>query len=302
MKFDLILTNPPFQDRGKRGKTPHKLWIDFTRYSFDNLLADGGHLCQVSPSSFQSPSNRILDLMKVHDTQWINLDTAEHFDGVASSFADYTIRKAPNPHTGTMVTKDGCEFRVALDEDVMYLPNDLSDLALEVHRKVIFDSVEKLAVERDYVTCHNILLKKQEPTLSKEQTDRHVFPVLHTNRQTWWSSLRQPWADEPKVMWSRSGYTLPFFDPGQLGGTDMVYFVRVPSAEAGQHLADHLASKLFRYVFKTAKWSGFGNERVFDALPALPLDRSLSDVDLFRMFQLTSEEVEYVEGQLGGDH
>ena len=82
----------------------------------------------------------------------------------------------------------------------------------------------------------------------------------------------------------------------------MVYFVRVPSAEAGQHLADHLASKLFRYVFKTAKWSGFGNERVFDALPALPLDRSLSDVDLFRMFQLTSEEVEYVEGQLGGDH
>ncbi len=298
MKFDLILTNPPFQKRGTRGRTPHKLWIEFTEHSFDTLLADGGTLCQVSPSSFQSPSNRILDLMKRHDTPWLHIDTAQHFEGVGSSFADYAIRKVENPHRGTEVIGDHKTFRVSLDENVRYLPNDLSDVSMEIHRKVIFETVEKLGVERDYVTCHNIRLKRDD-TLSKERSDRHVHPVLHTNRQIWWSTIRQHWADEPKVMWSRSGYTLPFFDAGEHGGTDMVYFVRVPDADAGEALASHLRSKLFRYIFSTARWSGFGNERVFDALPSLPLASKLDDVELFDLFDLTSEEVAYVESQVG---
>ena len=64
MKFDVVVTNPPFQDTTKRGKTQHKLWIEFTRLSFDSLLKDGGVLCQVSPSSFLSPSSKILQLFK----------------------------------------------------------------------------------------------------------------------------------------------------------------------------------------------------------------------------------------------
>jgi len=294
VKFDLILTNPPFQDRGSRGRTPHKLWIEFTEEAFRRMLSDGGTLCQVSPSSFQSPSNRILQLMKENETQWMNLDTAKYFEGVGSSFADYAIRKAPNPHTSTRVTREGRTFKVELNANVMYLPNDLCDLSLSIHRKVIFEPKAKLPVERDYVMCHNIRLKR-DGTLSREQTATHVHPVFHTNRQTWWSSLRQDWADDLKVMWTRSGYTLPFFDLGRLGGTDMVYFVRVPSKAAGERLSSHLNSKLFQYIFKTAKWSGFGNERVFDALPVLPLNRAMTDGDLYDLFDLTAEEVKYVE-------
>ena len=64
MRFDNILTNPPFQDTVNRKKTPHKLWIDFTLDVFDRLLKDGGNLLQVSPASFASPSNVVPDLMR----------------------------------------------------------------------------------------------------------------------------------------------------------------------------------------------------------------------------------------------
>jgi hypothetical protein len=298
MKFDLILTNPPFQDRGNRGRTPHKLWIEFTEHSLNNLLTEGGTLCQVSPSSFQSPSNRILDLMKKYDTQWIHLDTAQYFEGVASSFADYAICKTSNTNNGALVVRGGASFRVLLNQEVMYLPNDLSDISLEIHRKVIFETSEKLKVERDYVTCHNILLRKSD-SLSKDKTEKHKYPVLHTNNQTWWSSIKQGWADSQKVMWSRSGYTLPFFDDGKLGGTDMVYFVRVSSEDDGRALASILNSKLFRYIFKTAKWSGFGNEKVFDALPVVPLKAPLDDAEVYSLFSLNAEEVNYVESVVG---
>jgi hypothetical protein len=105
LKFDVILTNPPFQDSVKRNKTPHKLWIDFTKAVFDRLLVDGGVLCQVSPASFASPSNVILDVMRENQTLVLRTDTEAHFRkaNVGSSFSDYLIRKTPNNGTVTDV-------------------------------------------------------------------------------------------------------------------------------------------------------------------------------------------------------
>jgi hypothetical protein len=297
VRFDVILTNPPFQDSAKRGRTPHKLWIDFTRAVFDRLLVDGGMLCQVSPASFRSPSNRVLELMKANCTSRIRFDTERYFPDVASTFSHYTIVKAPNDGSPTRITTSARQFDLHLDSELFYLPRDVGPEALSIHRKVVFHPQERLAVERDYVTCHNILLRTSD-TLSKTRTDRHLHPVLHTNRQVWYSSIRQEFAGDRKVMWSRSGYTRPVYDDGVHGGTDMVYFVRVADAAEGRCLEHNLNLQLMRYVYATARWSGFGNEKVFHALPALPRHRTLDDDDLFAMFGLTGEEVAHVRSTL----
>lgn len=299
MKFDVILTNPPFQDSARRGKTPHKLWIDFTRVVFARFVAEGGVLCQVSPSSFRSPNSIVLDLMKSHRTPVVRFDTGRHFPAVGSTFADYQIWKEANDGTPTRIHDDDASFDLVLDDEVAYLPNDLTAEGLSVHRKVMFHPSTKLDTRWDYVTCHNIRLKDDGPTLSRTRTDTHRFPVFHTNAQTWWSSVLQDFAPRRKVMWTRSGYTKPFFDPGTLGGTDMVYYVLVDSDVEGRHLAHNLNLDLMRYIYATAKWSGFGNERVFASLPDLPRDRSLSDEQLFARFDLTPAEVARVRSTLG---
>lgn len=297
MQFDVILTNPPFQDSVARGKTPHKLWIDFTKKVFGSLLKPGGILCQVSPSSFRSPSNDILTLMKEHQTLYINLDTSVYFGGVGSTFADYAIVKNQRKATKTSILVNGAKDETELNGSVFYLPNDFCANSLSIHRKVIFDTPRKLGVRWDYVTCHNIRLKT-DGSLSKERSRVHRYPVFHTNRQQWWSSHRQPWASLHKVMWTRSGYTKPFFDPGLLGGTDMAYYVLTESQAEGENLAHNLNLALIRYIFDTARWSGFGNERVFSALPDLPRDRQLDDLELFALFNLTEVEIEYVKSYL----
>lgn len=298
MKFDVILTNPPFQDSVARGKTPHKLWIDFTKTVFRTLLKPGGVLCQVSPSSFRSPSNEVLNIMKENQTQYINLDTSVYFEGVGSTFADYAIVKNPNKGTKTAISANGKTDRTVLNDSVFYLPNDFCAASLSVHQKVVFETPKKLGVKWDYVTCHNIRLKTDK-SLSKERTGIHQYPVFHTNRQQWWSSNRQSWASLPKVMWTRSGYTKPFFDSGVMGGTDMAYYVLVESRQDGQNLAHNLNLMLMQYIFATARWSGFGNERVFSALPELPRDRRLSDEEMFELFALTESEISYVKSYLG---
>lgn len=294
MKFDVVLTNPPFQDSVNRKKTPHKLWIDFTLQVFERYIEDGGSLIQVSPASFASPSNRVLQLMNANITRFIRFDTAHHFTDVGSTFSDYWIVKGATESELTSVSTADGSFKLPLNGDIHYLPNDLGELSLAIHRKVMFESELKLGVRWDYVVAHNIRRHDNEPTLVTSQDEGHPYPVFHTNRSIWWSSIRQEWADSPKVMWSRSGYTKPFFDPGNLGGTDMAYYVAVRSAIEGQNLAHNLNLKLMRYIFKTAKWSGFGNEKVFSMLPALPENRSMTDPELFDHFKLTSEEADYV--------
>lgn len=297
MKFDTILTNPPFQDSVNRKKTPHKLWIDFTLAAFDRFLADDGSLIQVSPASFSSPSNIVLRLMQENQVMVLRLGTEHHFPTVASTFSDYWIRKSPNSRP-TTVTSKGEQFEVFLDERIWYLPNDLSEVAISIHKKVMFTDRPRLNVEWDYVAAHNIRRHDVIPTLCEERTESHCFPVFHTNRSTWWSSIRQEWADAPKVMWTRSGYAKPFYDDGELGGTDMVYFVRVDSPDEGHALAGNLNSPLIRYILKTAKWSGFGNERVFAGLPQLPNDRILNDHEMFDLFDISGEEADYVRSTL----
>lgn len=297
MQFDIVASNPPFQDTTNRKKTQHKLWIDFTRQTFDRWLKPGGTLLQVSPSSFLSPSSKILKILQQKSVKFLHLDTKTYFPRVGSTFADYMIVNAADMEKTEVVTEDSI-FHQVIDSSVFYLPNDLCERSLSIHRKVMFTQTEHLKVEYDYVTCHNVLIHRND-TISKEQTDAHIYPILHTNSQTWYSQIRQDWADRCKVMWSRSGYTKPFYDDGKLGGTDMAYYITVPDKIAGENLAHNLNTLLMRYILKTAKWSGFGNEKVFCNLPNLPINRKLSDDDICDLFNLTQSEITYVRTIMG---
>ena len=163
----------------------------------------------------------------------------------------------------------------------------------------MFDIKDKLDVKYDYVTCHNnIILKSKRnnthSTLSKTKTSTHIHPVFHTNKQIWYSEIKPTYSDKPKVIWTRSGYTKPIYDKGVYGVTDLSYYVLVDNDKEGINLKDILNSKLFTYIFTTAKWSGFGNDKVFSALPKIPI-KKYTDNELFTYFKLTDDEIKYIE-------
>ena len=298
MQFDVVATNPPFQDSTNRKRTQHKLWIDFTQQTFDKWLKPGGILLQVSPSSFLSPSNKILKIFQSKAVKYLHLDTKTYFPKVGSTFADYMIRNESDEEKTEIVTESGT-FHQCIDSSVFYLPIDVCEHSLSIHRKVIFNQKENLDVRYDYVNCHNVNILRNTGVISKTKSDEFVHPILHTNKQIWYSKARQQWAAKKKVMWSRSGYTKPFYDDGVLGGTDMAYYVPVPTRFCGENLVHNMNSKLIRYILTTAKWSGFGNEKVFRKLPNLPVDRRMTDAEMYLLFGLNGSERNYVENYVG---
>lgn len=298
MQFDVVATNPPFQDSTNKKKTQHKLWIDFTQRTFDKWLKPGGVLLQVSPSSFLSPSNKILKIFQSKAVKFLHLDTKTYFPKIGSKFADYMVENSPSARKTEIVTEKGT-FDLEIDSTIFYLPIDVCEESLSIHRKVIFDYKDKLDVKYDYVNCHNVNILRGTGLISKTKDSEFIHPILHTNKQIWYSKTRQDWANNKKVMWSRSGYTKPFYDDGILGGTDMAYYVIVKDKESGENLTHNLDSLLLRYILKTAKWSGFGNEKVFCKLPNLPTDRKMTDDEIFDYFQIDKQEREYVREYMG---
>tara|TARA_R100000808_G_scaffold25085_1_gene61597 strand:- start:18457 stop:19734 length:1278 start_codon:yes stop_codon:yes gene_type:complete len=287
--------NPPFQDTANRGKTQHKVWIDFTARIFDQVLSFGGNFGWITPTSFSSPSNKVLNLFREHEVKVIDFDTGRYFPTVGSTFSNYTIVKGRNQTNTTMVRRNAREFEVCFDNSTFYLPNDFCDESYSIHKKVMFDNVDRFNVKKDYVSCHNILLNKENSTLSKTKTDKHIYPVFHTNRQKWFTTFKQDFADSKKVMWTRSGYTKPFYDDGTMGCTDMGYYITVQTDEDGINLENNFDTELFRYIFKTAKWSGFGNEKVFSALPEIPIDRKMTDDEMYNFFSISDDEINYIK-------
>jgi tRNA1(Val) A37 N6-methylase TrmN6 len=289
--FDIVFVNPPFEDRNNRKKTPHKLWIDFTLKTFNEWLKPNGYLYQISPDSFSSPSSKILKLFREKNVQQLHFNQGGHFKNVAVSIAWYIVQNSTENLNNT--TNVNNLFNIKINDELIYIPNDNNPISLSIHKKIMFDTKDKYVIAKDYVTCHNIRLKDENSVLSKTKTDKHIYPIFHTNKQVWYSSVKQEYMDKKKVMWTRSGYTKPFYDKGIYGYTDLAYFILVDSDLQGENINHNLNSELFKYIFKTARWSGFGNDKVFYALPKLP-DKKMNDIELFDYFKLTDEERLYV--------
>lgn len=338
MKFNNIFGNPPFQDNDNRKKTQHKLWPEFTLKAVHEWLEDGGNLVWITPQSWGSPSNKILQIFKDKEVKSINLDTRKHFPDIGSTFSHYHIVNSPSSNQ-TSIIKDNDSFTFMIDDRVLYFPNDFNDISMRIHNKVMFTNHDKLDINYDYVTCHNVIrhghklhqrkidkkadtlkncsdVKKAQKitgdiisliaqkatidiTISENKTVKHIYPVHHTNNKTWYSSIKQDFADENKVMWSRSGYTKTFYDKGTLGCTDMGYYILVDSDNEGENLNDFLSSDLMAYIFKTAKWSGFGNEIVFSNLPKMDLSKCSTQQDYYNLFGISQVEIDYINVVIG---
>ena len=192
--FDIIFVNPPFEDRNNRKKTPHKLWIDFTLKTFKDWLKPDGYLYQISPESFSSPSSKILKLFREKNVKQLHFNQSDYFKNVNVSIAWYIIQNSKNKHK----TNVNNLYEIDINDKLVYIPNDNNIISLSIHEKVMFKTKEKLKIEKDYVTCHNIRLKDENSILSKTKTNTHIYPIFHTNKQIWYSSIKQTHLNKKK--------------------------------------------------------------------------------------------------------
>ena len=280
MKFDVVLSNPPYQDDTKGDAKRWPLWHKFLVKSFE-LLKLNGYLGFVTPNSWMSPGASY-DLIASKNVLFVSLDVEKYFS-VGSTFSYYVIQNFTK-QKNTVIWNGQEEKSVDLSDQI-FLPTKVSSPSLSINQKAFGKSNPKMKFQRttEYHTSNKALF-----------SDDGLVEIFHTNAQTLHSNAKHSNNEKHRVMISLSGYPIPKYVHG-VGASQAVAWVETENEEQGLILEAVLKSKLYQYLIVANKWSGWNSLITLKNLPMIDFSRPWTDEELYDHFNLTQEEIDLIE-------
>ncbi|NJO61101.1 MAG: hypothetical protein HC836_23405 [Richelia sp. RM2_1_2] len=216
----------------------------------------------------------------------MSINNNKYFN-VGSSFSYWIIQKTDNNKKSIV---DG----VIVDlSNIFYLPRNATK-SLSIHQNIINHGKQNgvLPVVSD-TSCHS----SKKFVVSAANTS-HIYPHHHTNAIVKYSSIKSKYFNNKKIVWTMSGKWQPFYDDGVIGQTECTGAILVSNQNEGINLLSYLNSKLIKFIVETGKWSGWLHGDVIKSLPKIDLIRSWTDEEIYAHFNLTQEEIDYIEATI----
>lgn len=299
-EFDAVIGNPPFEDNSideekeeektKRKALNHNLWGDFIEYAFKRITKNG-YLLFITPTSWMSPTSK--NKAVFYDNYIVHLnvnDCEKYFKGIGSKFSYYLIQKKNNIEK--KMTNVVCLYNKQLYVSEMviqglnFLPNLLCKDSLGIIDKFYNNAFSKVSFKTS-CELHNTTHKNK---LQDKANEVFKYPVRHTTkRDVRYSSVLHSLSSKKKILMNLSGDLKPIYDDGCLGFTQAQLYLVV---ENSNYLAI-LNSKLYSFIFKICKWSGFNIDKVFINIPYI--DKVLTDVEIYTYFGLSETEINLIQ-------
>jgi hypothetical protein len=204
MKFDVIIGNPPYQEKVGPKKT-ESLWNKFFHMSMD-LLKQGGYLSLIHPSGWRNITGKFKDVQKIIKSKKVNFlsihnekDGMETF-GAETRYDYYVLQNVSNDGTETVVRFQDGETKNLVLSNMEFIPNGGIDLLNRLIAKDGEETVEMIHSYSDYET--------RKTWMSKTQNDEFNHPVVYTvdylSQPTFYysSTNQKGHYGKPKVIWS----------------------------------------------------------------------------------------------------
>jgi hypothetical protein len=204
MKFDVIIGNPPYQEKVGNKKT-EPLWNKFFHKSL-SILKEGGYLSLIHPSGWRNIEGRFSDIKniikekKLHYLSINNEKKGMEVFGAETRFDYYLLENTVNDGTLTEITfQDGIVDDVDLNS-IDFIPNGNFD---EIESLIAKDDEEKVNVIHSYSAYET-----RKNYMSKEQVGDFIYPCVYTVNYLSQPTFHYSNTNEnghfgiPKVIWS----------------------------------------------------------------------------------------------------
>lgn len=298
MKFDAVVGNPPYQSKNNKG---NKLWIKFLNKSFEISK----NICYVVPQSLlTSESKQIVDIRKKlsNKNNVFNLTKKDIFN-VGEKVVYFSSIESDDKES-TIVLSDGVEKKVK--DIINRQPVDIGDNI----KLSIFKKIESYPFKNEYVydfnrnsnqTTPNRLIKKG--IVSDTQNELFKYLVHHSASKILYSKdLVSEYSKNGETTYGKLKVVLNYsggfvgekymFLTSNMIGKQM-FGIIVQNEEEGRNLINIYSSKLFEWYINSEKSGGF-NSGIYK-LPKLDCTKSWTNQDLYHHFNLTKEEISYIE-------
>lgn len=288
--FDVILGNPPYQDSKNKNKA-HPLWVKFIERSFQ-LLKKDGYLSFISPDSWRTKNSSALNYFNSNVVSYIDFDIEDYFRGVGSTFCYYIIKNKKSDINTKTIVKYKNNIKSINLHNIQVLPK------LE-----LYDFVKKLLDYNNKVDVVSIGAPFRSDSLSnvsKEKTNEFSHELYHINTENYYSKLKHPYQSNKKIILNKTGTWNPFYDDGKIGFTHINLAILVSSKKQGEIYESYLNSKIIKIFIHALNVFGARDKFTMESIPFPSiLDNNCTDEDLYKEFNLTQEEIDYIENYVG---
>jgi site-specific DNA-methyltransferase (adenine-specific) len=272
-KFDLVIGNPPYQNSHDAKRWP--LWHQFVVQAVQLATQ---RVIMITPNSWMGASDsEAKQAIWPHITH-LHLDIHDHFPQVGSSFCWFDLDLTSTNSSFTVTTNSA---KTTVNKTAAWLPNVVDPLNVSINQK-FFRKSPTFNFVRGH--CH---------TSNKQLFADQGYEVFHTRAQTLWAVQKPQDYHAHKAAISLSGYS-EFRIGKDFGCSQAAAYMTLDAVQAG-HAAAVLNGKLYQYVLKINKWSGWNSLDVIKSLPLVDLNKPWTDSQLYNRFGLSPQEIQLIE-------
>ncbi len=290
-QFDVVVSNPPFQDAEDSGGT---LWAKFADKALSVLVKDKGHVAMIHPPSFigkhTSPGRGKSDYTAFRDTQIEQLhildeqEKNKYFPSIGTRICWYIAKKEKPSHPTKIVGYDsGSNFEFDADfAKITFIPTKINRLSVSIHNKLV--SAPSLTFKQSREMHYHTMKKKNQ--VSDALTKEFTYKTYFSHKIIRYANVKFRDFEKIKVLVPQTSIIgNSFIDKNCSVSEDLFYIVCDTMKEANV-LKKYLTSTLVQYIGK--------NYRPGRNLGSLLSANIIPNPELSQI-EWTEEELEYIE-------
>lgn len=203
-KFDIMVSNPPYQELKEGFKKSQPLWHLFVEM-YLNLLEENGYMVMIHPSGWRDVDGAFKMIQKLLlKNMFLYLAIFKESDGLKMFNADtrfdyYCLKKSDKYDLTIIKNQNNIKEKIYL-KNMEFIPNANFDI---IKKLIANEDEESVTIISDssYHTQHT-------DYMSKNKTNKHVYPCVYTVKSgdeitLWWSSVNDKGHFKiPKLIWS----------------------------------------------------------------------------------------------------
>lgn len=298
MKFDVIIGNPPFKLLADNGRQTNKsIWKTFLLKSV-NLAKPGGYIAMIHPMGWGAPA----DNAKLNDKFFTKLNLLyantttslrNHFQSVGSTFS-YTITKNEPYSKTTLVEYD--EGTVTVDFTKTRL---ITSSGMSIMKKITSHDTPctfKLAGKQDKYPGSGYKFGTEPAAIYK-----NIHQVNSSKDFEPGTTIPVRMSVNPSLLVGKAKVVIPYNGPSKVIVDDGSYgigwcqFMLIDVTEI-DGCRSVFESKIFKF-FADQKHTQYNETKNINLFPKLNYMKVWTDQELYDHFNLTPDEIAYVEAK-----
>jgi hypothetical protein len=271
MKFDVVIGNPPYQEKVGPNKT-ESLWNKFVKKSFE-VCSDGGYVSLIHPSGWRNVDGKykeIQNMIKSKNLIFLSINSVEIGQKIFNSttpFDWYVVQNSTNKGFNTIQFEDGVVKIVDL-RNFEIIPNKMFDDIMRLIAKNKEEKVNVIYSRSSYGSDKKHMSKKQ----NNEFNNPCVYSVLtNGNINFMYSSTNQNGHfGIPKLILGNGANPTSTIDSNGKYGLTQFAFGIVDDVTNLSLIEQAIRSEKFQKLNKSTKYvATAGNPLVYPKIVAL---------------------------------